>query len=93
MVLSIGEFVRNPYESFHRDPPPGGVWVHMGKGSRAWKLWDRQRVVVPKGSACIVIDTVMLEGHQWACVLVNGVTGWTSSCSLSRVGPRGGWKR
>lgn len=93
MQLVIGEMVKNPYRSFHTARPPGDKRVHIGKGSRVWQRWDRERMEVEKGSICVVIETVDLDGHQWACVLVDGRTGWTASVSLSRIGPRGGWKR
>lgn len=93
MNLVPGEIVRNPYESFHTERPPGAERISFGKGSRAWKLWERARFKVPKGSFCVVIETTVVDEIQWACVLADGAVGWTSSNSLSRVGPRGGWKR
>ncbi len=93
MNLVKGEIVRNPYESFHTERPPGPMRISFGKGSRPWKLWERACFKVPKGTLCVVIETTVVDDRQWACVLVDGRALWTHSVSLSRVGPRGGWAR
>lgn len=93
MNLVRGEIVRNPYESFHTERPPGPQKISFGKGSRVWKLWERARFKVPQGSACVVIETTVVDEIQWACVLIEERTLWTVSAPLSRIGPRGGWAR